>query len=661
MSPKGSRITSAPAQTASEGTSREKTDGHTLTGAESAAIAFGLWIGLAGCWSLTLAQLAAWSLPAWVAGALAGAALIGWRWSVRRRNLDSTDAPMRFTTALVVVAFLLLVLPGNRVSLAGTDPGVYVQLTEVIAETGRLDVLSPVEEYGLQGTAASLAFPGVDPSADGRLDFAFYHLYPAIAAPAFAVGRTLGLSFVSPVLGALGVASIILLLVRVRGAVAATIGGTFFASSYLWVFFADWNGSEVPTASLVLTALLAGMIAWDDDDVELAVAAGLLCGMAAASRLDGVLVLLLGVAVAALALAADRPRLSVAGTAGVALSGVVWSVQSYHTSAGYASDHSVPRYWQVLGAAGLLLLGGAVVRHARRRGWFSRPGSPVWLSAAAVYLCVLTAFWIRSQVSTPGTSAPQDASSWYPFAAERLAWFLTPTALALFLVGVWEVGRLRSWRTLVMVTPGLSVLPLYLWEQRISSQMIWAMRRFVPLVWPASAMLVGLGAAVVVGVIVQRWGRRFWLPLTTGVLLVGVVAPQLRWTIPLRDLREWSGGFEAPETVLETHGEGLYLWVTGETSSAFAVPLLVDQGGGVVLLEPDAEPDDVELIAARVHPLPVFVVADDRNTVLELGGSQVLDYVVRTERLEYTWERVPERIESLDFGFSVGRLETGAS
>lgn len=661
MIPPRVRIAAEPSPTTPEGSGSHVTRARTMTRAESTVVAFGLWVGLAASWSLMLAQVGAWSLPAFIAGAIGIGIVIGWRWRVRYEDSASIPPSVALPTALVVIGFLVLVLPGNRVSLAGTDPGVYVQLTEVIAETGQLDVGSPIEQYGLQNTVASADFAGLDPSDQrpGRLDFAFYHLYPALAAPAFAAGQTLGLTFVSPMLGALGIASLMLLLHRVRGAVAGVIGGAFFASSYLWVFFSDWNGSEVPTAALVLTALLAAVTAWDDDDVELAVVAGLLCGIAAASRLDGVLVLLLGVAVASLALAAGRPHLAIAGVAGTTVGGLQWGTQSYYTTAGYASDHSVPAAWLVLAAAAVLLFGGAMVRFVLEDKDLSALWPRGWLLAAGAYVLMLLAFWIRSQSSTPGTSAPEDARTWYPFAAERLTWFLGPVALALFLGGVVEVGRRRSWRTVAVVAPGLAVLPLYLWEQRISSQMIWAMRRFVPLVWPATAALVGLGAAALVGVVAERWGRRPVVPAVVGVLLVGAVAPQLRWTIPLRDLREWSGGFDAPEAVLDAYGNGLYLWVKGESSSAFAVPLLVDQGGGVVLLDSDVARPDLEPIVARVNPVPVFVIADDRETVAELGGSDVTDYVVRTERLEYTWQRVPERIEQLDFTFSVGRYVSG--
>lgn len=618
---------------------------------EVAVVAAGLVIGLTGLWSLVLAQLGIWSLAAVVAGTGVAGAAVAWRVRSLRTIISPSRPAIVALVALIGLSHLATVLPGHRVSFAGTDPGVYVVIARVIAETGQLDLPDPIVELGLDGTAVDSSYPALSPSPvrTARLDFSFYHLYPALSAPAYAVGRTLGLSFVSPILGMVGALALTLVLHRLRGIGAAVVGGSFFALSYLWIFYSDWNGSEIPTSTFVLLALLAGLVSWDHDLPDGAVAAGLLAGVGANARADGLLVILTAVGLAAVAIFLGRRRLGLAGLAGLLVPGLVWGAQSYRTTVGYAEGHFVPDWPIVVGLSAAIVTGALVlVRLAppvRSDRWRRLRGA-----GAGLYVLVLFGFWVRSQVSEPGSTEFIDYPTWYPFAAERLTWFLGPVTLALVLVGFLDLARSETWRPLAAVAPGLAVLPLYLWEQRVTAHMIWAMRRFVPLIWPSLGLLVGFGAALVLSYVTPR--ARLLAMLTLAIATVG---PQLRWTVPLHDLREWSGGFELPAQVLGDHGDGVYVWLSGPSHNALVVPTLIEHGGQVVSADVGITAAELDTVRQRVRPRSVFVVADSETQLLDLGVRDVRGYFAHTERLEYTWEQVPTEIEMITFAFFVGR------
>lgn len=624
-----------------------------LNAAEVAVIAAGVVIGLTGLWSLVLAQLGTWSVAAVATGTVVAVFTTGWRIHSVRPTVSAARPALITLIVVLAIGHLAIVLPGHRVSFAGTDPGVYVQIARVIAETGEIDLPDPIVQLGLEDTAADSRYPALAPSSvrPARLDFSFYHLYPALSAPAYALGRTLGVSLVSPAIGMVGALALVLVIHRLRGIAAAAVGGSFFALSYIWIFYSDWNGSEIPTATFVLLALLAGLVAWDHDQLDAATASGLLAGVGANARADGLLVILAAVGLAGTAISLGRTRLGVAGLAGLAPPALVWGAQSYNTTVDYAEGHFVPD-WPVVVGLSTSLVAAAFVVH--QFGPLPIP-SHRWRSFQAVgaglYLLLLVGFWVRSQLSEPGSTAFVDYPSWYPFAAERITWFLGPAALVLVLLGFVELGRSRTYRPLAVLAPGLAVLPLYLWEQRVTAHMIWAMRRFVPLIWPTLGVLVGLGTALVVTGLAGR--RR-----TAAVVVLAIVAvvPQLRWTVPLHDLREWSGGFALPAEVLQGREDGIFAWIDGPSHNALVVPLLIERGGGVVSLDADVTASELATIDRRVAPRQLYVLADSERRLLDLGVGDLTGFVVETRRLEYTWEEVPTAVENITFAFFVGRM-----
>ncbi len=626
------------------------------TGAECAVVAMAAAVAVGAVTSLVLAQLAAWSLAP-VVGAFLAPIAIGVA-VARTHRPAPTERWLVLYLLLLAGLFLGLVLPGNRVSIAGIDPGVYIRHSQHIAESGRLALDDPIVGLGLQEYPdVSADYPALDPSSTtpGELDFAFYHLYPALSAPAYAIGRTLGVSLVSPMVALIGVLSMVLILRRVVGVLSSVVGSAAFAFNYVWVFFADWNGSEVPVATLLLAAMLAGVLSIDSMDrtgVGFALIGGFLLGAGANSRADSfLLVSLVSFVLGAMALAGYR-RHVIAAVVGVAPGIGIWATQTYATTADYAAGHLDfgPRvvFGLMIGpvAAGLTLelftgpvsLDNNVVRAIRQ-------------ASMVVFGALLVAFLVRSKSAAPGTSVPLDSSTFNPFAIERISWFLGPVAVFLAVAGLVQLARDSSWRIVALVAPGLSLTPVYLWDQRISARLMWAMRRFVPVIWPTLGILVGLGAAMVLVAVSRRYR-----PALTVVLVVAIVGPQLRWTVPLHDHREWSGGLDVPRQIIGSNGDDtVYMWMRGPSHDAFVVPLLIEnEGRNVIGLDPDVSAATLGQIVEDLRR-PVVVIADNNGILESLGVPLREAFSVDLRRLEQTYEEVPTGTEGFRFSFAVGQ------
>ncbi len=626
-----------------------------LTGTELAVLTAGSTIAFGGLVSLVLAQLGVWQLvPVLLAFAvLPLTSLASWR---RIAPRPTSDRWFPWYLAALAIVFLAIVLPGNRVSIAGIDPGVYLRHSQVIAEQGRLSLDDPAVTLGLDDVdVLSADYPALDPSpiSSGELDFAFYHFYPALSAPAYALGRSLGVSFVSPIVGLLGVLAAGLVMRRLAGSLAAVCASAFLASSAVWTFFSDWNGSEIPVATLFLCGTLAGLASHEHDGragLALSGLSGALVAAGVNSRADGFLLMALcSCVLGAMALLGHRRR-ALAAVAGATIPSAIWVIQTYVTSPNYARAH-IEFGWPIiaLSVVAPVALGLAIGPRLRR---FASPAlvRRLRLVAMILFVLMLVAFALRAATAEPGQLDPLVNDSFNPFAIERIGWFLGPAGIALLALGLVQLGRDHSWRTVAVVLPGLMLTPLYLWDQRISARLMWAMRRFVPSVWPTAALIVGLGAALALA-----WVPRRGRPWATAALVVILAGPQLRWTLPLHDDREWSGGLDAPRQVLDSHAaDTVYLWIPGQAYNAFVVPLLVENDGEAVLtLDADATPADISEVAALVAPKPVVVLADNPDRLDDLDLVLDRSILIELQRLRPTHNEVPTEIHGVRYQISM--------
>ncbi len=616
-----------------------------ITRSERFVVEAGFVVSAIASASLGAALLSLWSLPVYLsAAALSVSAVVVHRRRTECRPMSSFD----WLTLLLVVGSLVLVLPGNRVSVAGLDPGVYVQATRHLAETGGMDFANPVDRYGLGETVANADFAAVDPwSVDpSRLRFAFFHVYPALAAGPYALGQTLAITLVSPLLGALGVAAVAGILRRLSGPTPALLGAAFLGSSYVWVFFSDWNGSEIPTASLTLAATLCTLVAWDLRRAEILLVAGLAAGIAAAGRVDGVVIFAGATAIAALLASrwsfAAALRILIGLVPGVGL----WAAQAYWSGVDYAEVHNAPSPIALtvgLSAVFVLFLVGGSATRSIDNEQLALAVNRFAVVGVSGLLAALTVRAINADIP----AGERFNEFWRLVAIERFQWFLTPPATVLALLGLAELARRRELRTLAALGLGLAAAPIFFWDPRIAANLIWAMRRFIPLVWPATAILVGLGGALVL----ERLGnRRRWVAI---VLFGLVLGPQLRWTVPLRDHREWSGAFNVPvEIAAAGTDDAVFLWIRGESSQAFAVPLSIETSGQVVGLPNDVTIAQLDAIQTALETETV-VIADDRETLEALGLQPNDSFVVEVPHLAYRWSEIPTEASTWRFPIAI--------
>jgi hypothetical protein len=138
-----------------------------------------------------------------------------------------------------------------------------------------------------------------------------------------------------------------------------------------------------------------------------------------------------------------------------------------------------------------------------------------------------------------------------------LSWFLTMRGLALLWLGVVVVALTRVKAALyLLVLPAAVLLPVYLWDARISMRLMWWVRRFVPAVLPAVLVLIALAIA---WALLHRFRPLRLLGALAALALVGGFVVQ---TWPLRGHDEMAGSWEAAEAVADFAGEeqGVFLY-----------------------------------------------------------------------------------------------------
>ena len=171
-------------------------------------------------------------------------------------------------------------------------------------------------------------------------------------------------------------------------------------------------------------------------------------------------------------------------------------------------------------------------------------------SVAAVVTLLL--LWYREDLLgadfsiRPGTGErfatyDEDALRW-------LSWFVSIPGLVALAVGV-AVVLLRRWKPslMVLVLPGAALLPLYLWDARIASRLMWWGRRFVPAALPAVALLMALGLAW--AILQTRWRVLRVVGVATAVYVLVFGASQ---SLDLRGHSEMGGSWTMGVSVAAT-------------------------------------------------------------------------------------------------------------
>lgn len=605
-----------------------------MTRAEAGVLTAVAWVAAAATVSLVLAVARVHETAPYAAGALLLAALGAGALLVRRAAPDRTGA------LLVLGAVVLggvMFAPAFPYGSSDRDPGVYTYATYAIARTGSAYVPDPLADPppGLDPILDGQRVPGLHPTGDTALP-GFFLTEPAFGATFQRAGGDLGRALMNPLVGVVALAALALFVRRLAGPLAAAVAIALLAGSMVQVWQARVPGPEMLAQAGVAGALLAAALAREHRAA--AVLSGVLTTFVLIARPDGVLAVLAGVAVG------WRSRhylLGLAAAAPVAL----W--QTYAVAGDYAARNGIPP-WPVLLA--IVALAGAGAEAFRRHPRV--PGPRLVVGATVVFVVALLVRQVVAPDPPPlrGGAAPK---GYAPYTLARIAGLVSWPGLALAVAGVYEAARRHAW---LLVLPALLGAP-YLVDPRISPDLMFWGRRFVPMLLPGLAVLAAVGATAALR-------HRRAAPLAALALGVAVALPYTH-SVPLLFHREYDGTREAA-TVAAAASRGqqaVYLWVRpragccDEPAYLYAGAVWLRYGKASMTVHPD----DAERQARAALPLgwPVFVVAE--GTAPPFAGLTAVAYDRRTVPV---WERGgltrPDAARRVLVEFSVWRYSATA-
>jgi hypothetical protein len=627
-----------------------------LTVGELGGVLLAVAIALVATASLALAEIGhhdgrlALGLGLAAAGAVAGAALL---FDVRPQlRVDKVEIAL-VAGAGIAAAFFFL--PGFPYASVDKDPGVYVAHAFAIAREGDVSIPDEVLERGLDPQfSLGGRFPGlwVDPAEPDAVTPQFYHLYPATLATADDLVGSRGVFHSTPLLAVISVCLLVLAARRAANTATAVVFGALLVTSMMQVWQAKYPSTEVLAQLLVSGALLGGVLAVERRWAGGALAAGILLGTGFLARPDGFLYILLAVAVVAFAIAARRfDRRSAALGAGLALAFPYAAWNAYELRAIYTRGNSVPSLPTLVAACALLLAVGVIVRalvsrFARTRGQHMRDDAPDagggvrdhpdlasgersqgadlvsllrrWRRPLGALVTVaaglvLLGLWYREDLlgvdyvyshfrNTTIRSLDELNIKW-------LSWFTTVRGLGLAWLGIAVLALTRTKAALyVLVLPGAVLLPVYLWDARISMRLMWWVRRFVPAVLPALLLLIALAIAFA---LVHRFRA---VRVIAAVVAATLVAEYAGQSLPLRDHHEMAGSWEAAAAVSAIAGgeQGVFLYTDWNglfdpiRDTPAAVWFIFDEIAA--RLPPDYDVTDIDDYQAAFPGQPVYLV-----------------------------------------------------
>ena len=621
-----------------------------------------LGVSLVAWLALVLAELGLFRLEALLALVAAGV-LIGvlanrarWRRSGRPR-VDRSTLTAAAGFGLLLLAGAVLYLPPYEAVISGGDGSVYISFGRKIAETGRLefedDLVSrlpngvrrgifenPSPDAGVSGRHPR--FPGglrIPDIGEPSVTAGFSPLFPVLTALFHEVGSIQGALFVAPFFAVLSLGGLFLLAAHIGGPWTGGLTAVLTLALLPQIWFARFPLPEMVAQCLVMSGLLAWLVALRDDAPRWAVAAGWFLGLAGLAKVD--LSLLLMVSLAAycawqcLARPAHRgrylPHLLIPF-------GLVFLQNLAHYLA-YAS-HYRPYVahlirTSVLGelwptgsvglAAGLLLL---ALTAAAGTALALRSPRPVVRRVCGVVLVVLLALYAYNYVATRSGHLPETVVwlSWY------VSWPVLLLAVPGFatLLGPGRAVRARGPEGPVLLFVVFAVVALqYLYDPLESGLQIRSMRRYVPVVLPLLMLSAALG---VVGGLRRMPGRfRAGLALAVVLVLVDLVA---RPALALVRQPLWKGAVAETERMARLFPENAVVLMGRELGLSHIPTSLAYLHDLDTVLVQDGDPRsprmgeavDIWLAAGR----PVFVVFSDWDDFSFFAPALELDYVEST-------------------------------
>ncbi|MYH30046.1 MAG: hypothetical protein F4018_19365 [Acidobacteria bacterium] len=443
-------------------------------------------------------------------------------------------APPPTRTAALPIALLLaaagmfFLVPPAEYVMGGRDPGVYINEGIQITQRGSLTTddrvvrsvppehrplfFAPPRRPPYDPTAPvgyeSLRFMGffnVDAAA-GTVVGQFPHAYPAWVAIAYDAAGLTGARYAAGLWGLLGVLAVYFAGVRWLGRPAAVAGAALLSLHVAQVWYARFPNADIVMQALVWTGLLAQSRAQADDDRFFAPLAGGLLGLSVFAHFTGVLAIgAAGVAAVLGRSAGQRPRAAfllplIALTAAAAVYYLVvltpYSARPILYVRGLTPVHLALLAAGGLATAALAAAAGRAGIAGQVRTWLPR------LLPAAIWILAAYALFFRE---AGGSLAPHDADALRTYTD----YYLGPLGLAAALAGLAVVSTQRFWRGVPFLIVWTTFFLFFFYKLRVVPEHFWMARRFVPVILPASLLLIGAAAFTPL-----RWPEAIRFPWT---------------------------------------------------------------------------------------------------------------------------------------------------
>jgi hypothetical protein len=618
-----------------------------LTIGEVGALAGVVLVAAIATWSLALAQLG--HHDGWLAtglGLLTTGIGGGVVLAVSRRPRIRFDLAELGLLAAVVAAGAFFFLPGFHYAYADKDPGVYVAHGFAIAREGDVYIDDPVLERGLNTDLfRGSRFQGIwiEPDHPNQVTSQFFHLYSSLLATADDLGGPRLLFNLNPLLAVASCCLVVLATRRAAGTVVAAVTGALLVTSMMQVWQAKYPSTEILAQLLLSGALLAAVLAIDRRWAAGAFVAGVLLGTGFLARPDGFLYVLLTAGAIAIIIAAGRADVRVAALIGglaVSLPYAMWN--AYVARELYTEVNSVPGPVTFLGVVVLAILGGWVARRTLvalgvrfPRTQLGDPAQllerwriPLGVVTSLGYGAVLVVLYFRRDIFGEDYAYTAFTDSVVRSLAEMsmpwLSWFITIQGLVIMWLGL-SLVLVRRWRAplFALVATGALLLPLYLYNPRVSMRLMWWVRRFIPAVVPVIFILM----AIAIGWALTR--RSKVVRVGAAVVLATLLVEYARMSLPLRSHDEMGGSWDLSAAIAAQArgGQGVFLFTQPsadyndvERNAPAIVWFVFDKV--VARLPPDYDVSTVAEYQQAFPELPIFVVIPGESLPRELPAEQ---------------------------------------
>ncbi|MGH2393190.1 MAG: hypothetical protein ACRDGH_06785, partial [Candidatus Limnocylindria bacterium] len=545
-------------------------------------------------------------------------------------RVDATELAL---LAAVIAAGAFFFLPGFHYAYGDKDPGIYVAHGFAIAREGHVYIDDPVFERGLTPALdRGGRFPGIWPDLDhpNQVTSQFYHLYSSLLATAEDIGGPRALFNLTPLLAIGSCCLVVLATRRAVGTVVAVVAGALLVTSMMQVWQAKYPSSEILAQLFLSGGILAAVLAIDRRWVGGSFIVGVLAGVSFLARPDGFLYVLLAAGFVAIGIAAGRADARVAALIGglaVSLPYAMWN--AYVARAHYSEVNSVPGPATLVGAIVLTIAAGFLARGVlvtlgRRfpRTHLDRPAQllarwriPLGVVLSVAFGALFLLLYFRRELFGEDYKfslfTGRVERSFADMGMPWLSWFVTLRGLVAMWLGICLV-LIQRWRAslFALVGTGLLLLPLYVYDARVSMRLMWWVRRFIPAVVPVIAILI----AIAIGwALTRRW---MTVRIAGGILLVTLLVEYVGMSRPLRDHDEMGGSWDLSAAIAAQAGTGQGVFLFPEpVSGSYDV---IRNAPGIVWFVFDEVaarlPSDYDIATVDEYQeafpdLPVFVVA----------------------------------------------------